>query len=133
MPNTLKKLFPLIVSILISLQADAQSDFRFNHLTIKDGLSQSQPFSLFQDSYGYLWIGTQDGLNRFDGNSFKVYKNDPFDSTTLTHNWVWTVQEDDHGDLWVGTFQGLCKYLRKEDRFVQYYHNPQDSGSISGN
>lgn len=121
------------MALLISLTALAQSDFRFDHYTIKDGLSQSQPFSLFQDSYGYLWIGTQDGLNRFDGNSFKVYKNDPFDSTTLTHNWVWTVQEDDHGDLWVGTFQGLCKYVRREDRFIQYYHNPQDSTSISGN
>jgi ligand-binding sensor domain-containing protein/two-component sensor histidine kinase len=128
-----KNIFVLIAIILISPFAAAQSDFRFDHYTIKDGLSQSQPFALFQDSYGYLWIGTQDGLNRFDGNSFKVYKNDPFDSTSLTHNWVWTVHEDDHGDIWVGTFQGLCKYVRKEDRFIQYYHNPQDPKSISGN
>lgn len=133
MPNTLKNLFPLIVLLLFTLHAKAQPDFRFNHFTIKDGLSQSQAFTLFQDSYGYLWIGTQDGLNRFDGNAFKVYKNDPFDSTTLTHNWVWTVQEDERGDIWVGTFQGLCRYIRKEDRFVQYYHNPKDSTSISGN
>ncbi|HEY9048653.1 MAG TPA: two-component regulator propeller domain-containing protein [Ohtaekwangia sp.] len=115
-------------------QANAQpSPFRFDHYTIKDGLSQSQPYSIFQDSYGYIWIGTQDGLNRFDGTQFKVFKNNPFDSTTLTHNWVWTVQEDDRGDIWVGTFQGLCRYIRSEDRFVQYYHILHDSTSISGN
>jgi ligand-binding sensor domain-containing protein/signal transduction histidine kinase len=113
--------------------ASQAPDFRFDHYTIKDGLSQSQAFWLFEDSYGYLWIGTQDGLNRFDGNTFKVYKNNPFDSTTLTHNWVWTIEEDERGDLWIGTFQGLCKYLRKEDRFVQYYHNSNDPNSISGN
>ena len=118
---------------LLSLASAAQHDFRFNHLTIKDGLSQSQPYSIFQDSKGYLWIGTQDGLNRFDGYDFKVYKNDPFDSTTLTHNWVWTVAEDARGDIWVGTFQGLCKYVRNEDRFIQYYYNMEDSTSISGN
>ncbi|HYG19804.1 MAG TPA: two-component regulator propeller domain-containing protein [Ohtaekwangia sp.] len=119
---------------IASLSALAQPEaMRFEHFTIQDGLSQSQPFCILQDSRGYLWIGTQDGLNRFDGHTFKVYKNDPFDSTTLTHNWVWTVEEDDHGDLWIGTFQGLCKYLRAQDRFVQYYHNPKDSSSISGN
>lgn len=107
--------------------------FRFDHFTIKDGLSQSQPHCIFQDSYGYVWSGTQDGLNRFDGNQFKVFKNDPFDSTTLTHNWVWSVQEDNNGDIWVGTFQGLCKYVRSEDKFIQYYHKPHDSTSISGN
>ena len=107
--------------------------FRFEHFTIKDGLSQSLVYSIFQDRYGYVWIGTQDGLNRFDGSEFKVFKNDPFDSTTLTHNWVWSVQEDEQGNIWAGTFQGLCKYIRNEDRFVQYYHNPKDTSSIGGN
>src|SRR5690349_15790112 len=107
----------------LSFMLSAQSHFRFDHYTTNDGLSQSQPYSIFQDSYGYIWIGTQDGLNRFDGYDFKVYKNNPFDSTTLTHNWVWTIEEDKNGDLWVGTFQGLCKYDRSEDRFKQYYHN----------
>jgi ligand-binding sensor domain-containing protein len=106
---------------------------RFEHLTIKDGLSQSMIYSIFQDSFGYLWIGTQDGLNRYDGNQFTVYKNNPFDSTTLTHNWVWSVQEDNHGDIWLGTFQGLCKYIRTENRFVQYYNKMEDPTSVSGN
>ena len=112
---------------------NAQSQYRFDHLTLKDGLSQSQAYCFLQDSYGYTWIGTQDGLNRFDGYEFKVYKNNPFDSTTLTHNWVWAIEEDNNHDLWIGTFQGLCKYIRSEDRFQQFYHNPKDPTSISGN
>ncbi len=118
--------------LLLSQHGQGQS-IKFDHFTLKDGLSQSQPFSIFQDSYGYIWTGTQDGLNRFDGNHFKVFKNDPFDSTTLTHNWVWDVQEDSQGDLWIGTYKGLCKYIRGEDKFIQYYHSPEDPTSISGN
>lgn len=130
----MKSILSSVFALTFAFSALSQdTDFQFDHYTIKDGLSQSQAFWLFQDSHGYLWIGTQDGLNRFDGNTFKVYKNNPFDSTTLTHNWVWAMEEDLDGNLWVGTFQGLCKYLRKEDRFVQYYHNSKDQYSISGN
>ena len=111
----------------------SQDNFQFAHLTVNDGLSQSQAYGILQDSYGYIWIGTQDGLNRFDGYEIKVYKNDPFDSTTLTHNWVWTLEEDNDHNLWIGTFQGLCKYDRRTDRFQQFYHNPNDPTSISGN
>jgi ligand-binding sensor domain-containing protein/two-component sensor histidine kinase len=123
----------LAILCLLNLALNAQSHYRFDHLTLKDGLSQSQAYCFLQDSYGYTWIGTQDGLNRFDGYEFKVYKNNPFDSTTLTHNWIWAIEEDKNHDLWIGTFQGLCKYIRSEDRFQQYYHNKKDPTSISGN
>jgi ligand-binding sensor domain-containing protein len=123
----------LAVLCLFSLALNAQSHYRFDHLTLKDGLSQSQAYCFLQDSYGYTWIGTQDGLNRFDGYEFKIYKNNPFDSTTLTHNWVWAIEEDKNHDLWIGTFQGLCRYIRSEDRFQQFYHNKKDPTSISGN
>jgi ligand-binding sensor domain-containing protein/two-component sensor histidine kinase len=132
--SVVKKNFLLTVFIFSFLLSLAQTtSLRFEHLTIKDGLSQSLIYNIFQDSYGYLWIATQDGLNRYDGYEFKVFKNNPFDSTTLTHNWVWTVQEDNRGDIWAGTFQGLCRYIRKEDRFVQYYYKVGDTTSISGN
>lgn len=121
-----------LFAVVLPLHAAAQS-FRFDHITGREGLSQSQAYCMLHDRDGYLWIGTQDGLNRFDGSEFKVFKNDPFDSTTLTHNWIWSMDEDRHGDVWIGTFQGLCKYVRKEDRFVQYYNNPNDSTTVSGN
>ncbi len=123
----------LLIIFISTINAKGQPPLRFSHLTGENGLSQSNPNCIFQDSKGFLWVGTQDGLNRFDGYNFKVFKNDPFDSTTLTHNWIWTIAEDHHGDLWIGTFQGLCKYVRNEDRFIQYFHDPKDSTSISGN
>lgn len=129
----MKRLFFLLLLLLTSVVQAQQLPFQFDHVTVKDGLSQSQAYCFFQDSYGYLWIGTQDGLNRYNGSSFKVYKNDPFDSTTITHNWIWSITEDRHGDLWLGTFQGLCKYIRSEDKFVQYHHKLNDTTSISGN
>src|SRR5688572_17832067 len=89
----------LLCGVCLKAQPPA---FRFDHLTLKDGLSQTQAYCMYQDSYGYLWIGTQDGLNRYDGHTFEVFKNDPFDSTTLTHNWIWSIAEDNAGDLWIG-------------------------------
>ena len=121
-----------LFTVVLPLHAPAQS-FRFDHITGREGLSQSQAYCMLHDRDGYLWIGTQDGLNRFDGSEFKVFKNDPFNSTTLTHNWIWSMDEDRHGDVWIGTFQGLCKYVRKENRFVQYYNNPNDPTTVSGN
>src|SRR6476661_10650132 len=59
---------------------------QFEHLTIEDGLSQNAGLAIFQDSKGYLWIGSQDGLNRYDGFNFKIYKHDPEDSSSISHN-----------------------------------------------
>lgn len=128
------KRFCVLALLLINSYVHGQElPFQFDHITTKNGLSQSQAYTIYQDSYGYLWIGTQDGLNRYNGNNFTVYKNDPFDSTTLAHNWIWSITEDRHGDLWIGTFQGLCRYIRKENRFVQYFHQLNDSSTLSGN
>lgn len=128
------KRFYFLVPLLLAFVVQAQElPLQFDHITVKDGLSQSQAYCFFQDSYGYLWIGTQDGLNRYNGSTFKVYKNDPFDSTTITHNWIWSITEDQHGDLWIGTFQGLCKYERSRDTFIQYFHQLNDPTSVSGN
>ena len=79
---------------------------RFEHLSIEDGLSQNAGLDLFHDSRGYLWIGTQDGLNRFDGYSFKIYKHDPDDPTSISHNSILTIAEDACGALWIGTWGG---------------------------
>lgn len=107
---------------------------RFEHLTSEDGLSQNAGLDIFQDSRGYLWIGTQDGLNRYDGYTFKVYKHDPDDSTSISHNSILTIAEDENGTLWIGTWGGgLNHYDPVTEQFTRYQHDPGDPTSISDN
>ncbi|MBN2892016.1 MAG: SpoIIE family protein phosphatase [Bacteroidales bacterium] len=89
----------------------------FQQYTKQDGLSQSVIICSFQDSYGFLWFGTQNGLNRFDGYEFKTFLHDPFDSTTISNNWIFSIIEDNNSDLWIGTKDGLNKLNRKTGKF----------------
>ena len=105
---------------------------RFEHLSIEDGLSQDAGLEIFQDSRGYLWIGTQDGLNRYDGYSFKVYKHDPDDPSSLSHNSILKIAEDENGALWIGTWGGgLNHYDPLTEQFIRYQHDPDNPGSLS--
>ncbi|MFQ5675345.1 MAG: two-component regulator propeller domain-containing protein [bacterium] len=83
---------------LLPLSAPAQSlSPRFRHLSIDDGLSQSTVLCALQDRRGFMWFGTQDGLNRYDGAGFKIYKHRPDDPNSLSENWVWSLFEDSLG------------------------------------
>lgn len=82
------------------------SPMRFEHLALEDGLSQNSVLAMLQDSQGFLWFGTQDGLNRYDGYSFTVFKNDPADPNSLSINSILALHEDDDGSLWIGTWGG---------------------------
>jgi signal transduction histidine kinase/ligand-binding sensor domain-containing protein len=94
---------------------------RFRTYTASEGLSQATSRALAQDRDGFIWIGTQDGLNRFDGYSFRIYKHDRDDASTLTHNHIWTLLADPDGSVWVGTQAGgLNRYDPELDRFVAY-------------
>src|SRR5678816_3953460 len=90
----------------IDLNIAPGSIVQFEHLTIENGLSQNAGLAIFQDSKGYLWIGTQDGLNRYDGYTFKIYKHDPEDPGSISHNSILAITEDRDGYLWVGTWGG---------------------------
>jgi ligand-binding sensor domain-containing protein len=107
---------------------DAQTqNIRFKHLTTNDGLSHSWVHSIIQDRYGFIWIGTDDGLNRYDGNNFHVYKKNIRDKYSISSSSIMSVFEDSRGDLWIGTRQGLNLYDRRNDRFIRY---PRWSQSI---
>ncbi|HXB54084.1 MAG TPA: two-component regulator propeller domain-containing protein [Vicinamibacteria bacterium] len=92
---------------------------RFDHLSLEEGLSQSTVMGIVQDQRGYIWLATEDGLNRFDGVSFKVYRHDPADTASLPSSFVWGVEEDASGDLWVATSDGLARWQRATDRVVR--------------
>ena len=97
----------------------AQNHIRFNHLTIEDGLSQSAVTCIFQDKNGFMWFGTQDGLNRYDGYNFKVFKNDPVNPNSLTDNFIFSIYEDDSGTIYIGTQSGnLHEYDPKKESFT---------------
>ena len=110
----------MIVALLLQLETN---DIKFQQLTIRDGLSQSSVNTILQDRYGFLWIGTQDKLNRFDGYTFEKFYNIPFDSTTISHNWVTTLHEDNSGKLWVGTVGGLDLFNHETKCFTSIKAN----------
>lgn len=107
---------------------------RFENISLEDGLSQSSVMHILQDAQGFLWFGTEDGLNRYDGYTFKVFKPNPDDPYSLTDRWISALYESSDGSLWVGTrLGGLNRYDPKSGRFTHYMHDPNDPGSLASN
>jgi ligand-binding sensor domain-containing protein/signal transduction histidine kinase len=107
---------------------------RFDHINIEAGLSQSSVQVILQDSRGFLWFGTQDGLNRYDGYTFKIYKPDPDAPNSLSDRWITSIVEDQEGYIWIATRQGgLNRYDPKTEDFFHYLHNDQNPRSLSSN
>lgn len=108
---SLKKLGLIILGafLLCGNVLAQQKSIKFDTYTIEDGLSQSQVTSIQQDKNGFLWIATQDGLNRYDGYDFEVLKNEANNSNSLPNNYVHFLLPDQHGDLWFGTNRGIGK------------------------
>jgi ligand-binding sensor domain-containing protein/serine phosphatase RsbU (regulator of sigma subunit) len=95
-----------------------QGNIKFEHLTVKEGLSQSSVTCILQDRKGFMWFGTQDGLNRYDGYTFKIFKNNPSDSTSLSDNFIFSIIEDQTGILYVETQSGnLHRYNPRLESF----------------
>jgi signal transduction histidine kinase/ligand-binding sensor domain-containing protein/CheY-like chemotaxis protein len=116
------KLFLIAIfsSTLFSI-ADAQTPIEFIHLTINEGLSQNTINCMLKDKQGYMWFGTQDGLNRYDGYQFKIYKHTPKENKQHFSNIIQCLYEDKAGNLWVGLHGGILNvYDRKNDCLVPY-------------
>ncbi len=107
---------------------------RFEHITIDDGLSQGLVWTIHQDRRGFMWFGTKDGLNRYDGYNFVVFRHDPFDSTTISGNSVTAIFEDSRGKLWFGTQNsGLNCFDPATETFHRFKHDPENLNSLSSN
>jgi len=112
--------------------ASRDGNIRFDQYSLEDGLSQSSVFAVLEDSLGFIWVGTEDGLNRFDGYQFKVYRHNPDDPGSLSSSRIRALYEDPAGTLWVGTYGGgLNRFEQKTGKFSAFRHNTDDINSLS--
>ncbi len=138
------KYFYQFFCILVIYNFSAYSNFSFaqfsdfgdtpleaEHLNIKQGLSQSTVHSILQDQKGFMWFGTQDGLNRYDAYKFKVFKTKRGDTTSLPDNNIQTLFQSKDGTIWIGTEAGLSKYNLDFDNFTNYSYQTKNKKSIS--
>ncbi|MFT4924827.1 MAG: signal transduction histidine kinase/ligand-binding sensor domain-containing protein [Phenylobacterium sp.] len=121
-------LFSLLLPFMVLA---TESITRFDRLSIKDGLSQSGVLSIVQDSKGFLWFATQDGLNRYDGFTFKVFRHYPQNPGSISNNHINTLYKDSKDQLWIGTRGGLNRFDTNTERFVYFKHQPSDPHSLS--
>lgn len=115
----MRRLILLLIVFVIPWLPIYSNTFRFKHITVFDGLSQKWVKCIYRDRVGYLWIGTSDGLNRYDGISIKTYKFSLSDPHSLNFNNITAIYEDSKGNLWIGTQEGLNKYVRDKDHFIR--------------
>lgn len=105
---------------VISISQGEVSNLYFKHISSEDGLSHNSISSILQDRDGVMWIGTFDGLNRYDGRSIQVFQHDETDSTSLSNSTIWDIIESEDGDLWMTTYKGLNRYSKKTGKFERY-------------
>jgi diguanylate cyclase (GGDEF)-like protein len=109
-----------------------EKNIRFDRLSSDHGLSQADVYAVHQDHHGFMWFGTQDGLNRFDGYEFTHYRHDPILAESISNSFVYSILEDGEGDLWVGTMGGgLNRWDRSENTFSHFRFDASDPTSLS--
>lgn len=122
-------LFILVCVFFNNVYAEKINKINFKSITIDDGLAQSLAEYIYQDSYGYIWIGTSDGLNRYNGNEFKVYKNNKSNDNTISNNAITSLVEDKEKNLWIGTYSGLNKMNLVTGDITRYLISEDDKNS----
>lgn len=121
------------LAIILFQVAHAQSGMVFSHYNAIDGLSNNSVRIVYQDHQGFIWIGTDDGLNRFDGYRFDKFEYDDKDAGSLSSNRISAIAEDNAGNLWIGTYDGLNRYDRITGKFQRYYHDSTRVNSLLHN
>lgn len=126
-----------IASLLLAVAGiahawDGSAPVRFQRIGVEQGLSQSMVYSILQDSRGYMWFGTRDGLNRYDGYSFIRYMHQPYARNSMPSGVIRTVREDAAGRLWIGTLRGgLVWFNTRRDTFISFRQDQRDPTSLN--
>ncbi len=127
-------LFAAFATPLIAQQHIWQKAMSFRHVSVEQGLSQSTVYASLQDKRGFMWFGTADGLNKYDGYTFTIYRNHQSNPHSLSNNFVQALHEDKAGTLWVGTRDGgLNRFERATGTFTAYKYDPTNAASLSNN
>lgn len=123
----------IMILLLLTLNVKAQDiNYRFKKLSTADGLSQMTVINIHQDQLGQMWFGTRNGLNKYDGTNFKIYRYNANDSLSISNDDINVIEEDSSGYLWIGTYNGLNRYDPKTNIFKRYFQM-HGSGSLSNN
>jgi ligand-binding sensor domain-containing protein/signal transduction histidine kinase/DNA-binding response OmpR family regulator len=122
--------FLLIVSVFGNIFS--QNKYRLKNISTTDGLSQSSVIAIHQDKFGQMWFGTRDGLNKYDGSRFTIFRNDVADKSSISNNDILAIEEDNSGKIWVGTYNGLNCYDPVVNTFKRYLHT-KTNHTISSN
>jgi len=126
----------LFLTLLIPfgfLGVEAQ-EIQFTHLSRNEGLSHSIVYSIVQDKKGFLWFGTIDGLNKYDGYSLLTYQYDPYNPESIPTSDAANLLMDQDGSLWIGAWgKGLIRFDLQKERFEQYMNDPENPNSLSDN
>jgi len=126
-----KTLTCLLLLVALSIRGDEL--FYFTNLSLDDGLSQITVTTIHQDKKGFMWFGTRNGLNRYDGYEFDIFQTDLADESTISDNHILCITEDDTGNLWIGTNNGLNYLNLYTNSFQRYYSDAGDKQTLSHN
>lgn len=119
-------------AFILPLASSAQA-LQFETFAVENGLSSNKVYSLLQDRRGFIWAGTRDGLNRFDGYRFIVYKSEQGNPNSLSNSQINALHEDREGQIWVGTHNGISVFDPRTERFKRHKHDPGNPTSITSN
>lgn len=125
------KIIPILFILTPYFSFSQTDEIKFRHITREQGLTNSSVLAIQQDSKGFFWFGTKDGLNRYTGVKMMSYRTKIGDIHSLSNNFITCIYEDRSHNLWIGTVQGLNRYDEVKNKFIRYTHNPKIPTSIS--
>jgi len=134
----MKNVYTIIIFILFACHQKSTygqvNNIAFEHISVENGLSQSSVYAICKDSKGFMWFGTAEGLNRYDGYKFISYKANLSDSNSISDSWITCIFEDSYKNLWIGTHDGgLNLFNYAKEQFSHYKNDSQNHNSLTNN